>query len=125
MTPVRGIRGAIQVVENEPESIAAATRELLSTMVERNGIDASALVAIWFTQTDDLDAAHAAASARELGWRRVPLMSGVEVAVPGQMPRIVRALALAEIDGPATAVRHAYLGAARALREDLEEEEPT
>jgi chorismate mutase len=90
-------------------------------MVDRNGIAADDVVAIWFTQTPDLTAAHAATSARKLGWRHVPLLGAQEAPVGGQMPRVVRALMIAELDVNPTSVRHVYLGVTRELREDLNE----
>lgn len=119
MTTLRGIRGAIQATTDSAAAIDAATRELLTTMIERNGIDPGAVTAIWFTQTGDLTAAHAAASARALGWAHVPLLCAQEAPVAGQMPRVVRALMLAPAAASPGAVRHAYLGAASALRKDL------
>ncbi len=118
MSALRGIRGAVQAPEDTAAAIDAATRELLRAMVERHGIDPATVAAIWFTQTPDLTAAHAAAAARALGWRHVPLLGAQESSVDGQMPRVVRALMLAPVpDG--RSVRHAYLGAAQGLREDL------
>jgi chorismate mutase len=121
MSPLRGIRGAVQAPADSPDAIDAATRALLREMVDRNGIAAEDMVAIWFTQTPDLTAAHAATSARKLGWRHVPLLGAQEAPVGGQMPRVVRALMIAELDVNPTSVRHVYLGATRELREDLNE----
>lgn len=121
MSPLRGIRGAVQAPADSPAAIDAAARALLREMVDRNGIAADAVVAIWFTQTPDLTAAHAATSARKLGWRHVPLLGAQEAPVQGQMPRVVRALLIAELDVNPTSVRHVYLGVTRELREDLNE----
>ncbi|HUP01563.1 MAG TPA: chorismate mutase [Gemmatimonadota bacterium] len=118
MSALVGIRGAVQVPEDSAEAIDAATRDLLAAMVERNGIDPGSAVAIWFTQTPDLTAAYAASAARNLGWRHVPLLGAQEAAIDGQLPRVVRALLLAPRNAGAE-VRHAYLGAAKSLREDL------
>jgi chorismate mutase len=118
MSALRGIRGAVQAPEDTAAAIDAAARELLRAMVERNGIDPATVAAIWFTQTPDLTAAHAPAAARALGWRHVPLLGAQEASVTGQMPRVVRALILAPLADGAE-VRHAYLGATQALREDL------
>jgi chorismate mutase len=90
-------------------------------MVGRNGVVPEDVVAIWFTQTPDLTAAHAASSARALGWRHVPLLGAQEAPVEGQMPRVVRALMIADIDVNPTSVRHVYLGVTRELRDDLNE----
>ena len=119
MSPLRGIRGAVQAAADAPEAIDAATRDLLREMVARNGVTPGSMVAIWFTQTPDLTAAHAATSARALGWRHVPLLGAQEAPVAGQMERVVRALMIADLDVNHDAVRHVYLGATRELREDL------
>lgn len=119
MSPLRGIRGAVQAAADTREEIDRSTRELLAEMASRNGVDPYRVVAIWFTQTPDLTAAHAAASARALGWTRVPLLGAQEAPVASQLPRVVRALMIAELDGEPGSARHVYLGATRALREDL------
>ena len=121
MSPTRGIRGAVQATDDTPAAIDASTRELLRQMVGRNGVVPEDVVAIWFTQTPDLTAAHAASSARALGWRHVPLLGAQEAPVEGQMPRVVRALMIADIDVNPTSVRHVYLGVTRELRDDLNE----
>lgn len=121
MSPLRGIRGAVQAATDTPDAIDAATRDLLREMVARNEVAPESLLAIWFTQTPDLISAHAAASARALGWRHVPLLGGQEAPVCGQMERVVRTLMIADLDVNHEAVRHVYLGATRVLREDLNE----
>jgi chorismate mutase len=118
---MRGIRGAVQAAADTPAAIDTSTRELLREMVERNGIVPGDVVAIWFTQTPDLTAAHAASSARALGWRHVPLLGALEVPVEGQMPRVVRALMIAELAVNPMSVHHVYLGTTRELRDDLNE----
>jgi chorismate mutase len=119
VSPLFGIRGAVQPAADTPEEIDRSTRELLAAMASRNGVEPDRVVAIWFTQTPDLTAAHAPASARALGWTRVPLLGAQEAPVTDQLPRVVRALMIAELDGEPGSARHVYLGATRALREDL------
>jgi len=121
VSPLRGIRGAVQASADTPDAIDTATRDLLREMVARNGVASESLLAIWFTQTPDLTAAHAAASARALGWRHVPLLGAQEAPVAGQMERVVRALMIADLDVNHAAVRHVYVGVTRELREDLNE----
>lgn len=118
MSAIRGIRGAIQVERNDADLIEATTVELLRTMVDRNRVDPEEMIAIWFTQTSDLTAAHAPAAARRLGWLHVPLMGGQEMVVDGQLPRVVRTLMLTTL-ATDRAPRHCYLGVAACLREDL------
>lgn len=124
MSPLFGIRGAVQAAADTPAEIDRSTRDLLTEMAARNGLDPDGVIAIWFTQTPDLTAAHAAASARALGWTRVPLLGAQEAPVADQMARVVRALMIAERSGEAGTARHVYLGATRALREDLNDGDP-
>lgn len=116
------IRGAVQAEADTAAAIEAATRSLLEAIVARNGIEASAIVAAWFTQTPDLGAIYPAAAARRMGWDRVPMLCAQEAAVDAALPRTVRAMLLVEL-GDGRRPRHAYLGAARALRPDLDDEE--
>lgn len=119
MSAIKGIRGANQVSADTASAIDLATREMLLAMVERNAVDPETIVAIWFTQTPDLTVAHAPGAARSLGWNHVPLLGALEANVDGQLERIVRALIVAPVEAELEDVHHVYLGAARVLREDL------
>jgi chorismate mutase len=113
------VRGAVQAQANESAAILTATMELLRTLLERNDLTPEAMVSCIFTTTDDLNAEFPAVAARNLGLEAVPLLCGREIPVPGSMPRVIRALLhyYAPIDHmPA----HAYLGATRELRSDLD-----
>jgi Trk K+ transport system NAD-binding subunit len=61
---VRAARGAIVVPADTREAIGTATQRLLTTVLERNSIDADDLVSILFTATDDLRAGFPAEGAR-------------------------------------------------------------
>jgi chorismate mutase len=113
------LRGANSVAANEAGAILAATDELMRELMERNGLAPDAIVSCIFTLTDDLDAEFPAVAARRLGLDRVPLLCAREVPVPGSMPRVIRALVHYYSDEEHEP-RHVYLGAARALRADLE-----
>jgi chorismate mutase len=119
--PIRGIRGAVPVTANTKAAIAAATRRLLRTLIVRNRVAPADIAGAILTATPDLDADFPATAARGLGlgWSRVPLLCAQEIAVPGAMPRLVRALLLVNTDRPQKDIRHAYLGAAAKLRPDL------
>lgn len=119
MTTCRGIRGATTVEANDAQAILAATRELLSALVEANGLDVDDLASAIFSLTPDLNAAFPAAAARQLGWTRVPLFDVQEVPVPGSLPRCLRVLLHWNTDRSAAEVVHVYLRGARALRPDL------
>lgn len=113
-----GVRGAVQAATNEAESILGATGELMSQLIERNGLMPASFVSIIFTCTDDLDAEFPAVAARELGLDRVPLLCNREIDVPGAMERVIRVLA--HYYGPSDHTpEHVYIGATQALRADL------
>jgi len=113
------IRGAISVEENDPKQIAAATRELLAKIVERNRLELDEIVSVFFTLTPDLTTAFPALAAREMGWVDVPLLCATEIPVPGSMPRCLRTLLQVELRAPRPLDTHIYLREAVALRPDM------
>jgi chorismate mutase len=116
---VRGVRGATTVEANEAGQIITATRLLLQEMAARNRMAVEDVAAIFFTVTDDLDAAFPARAARELGWVQAPLLDACEVPVPGSLPRCIRVLLLWNTERPQGDVVHVYQGEAVKLRPDL------
>ncbi|NUM47444.1 MAG: chorismate mutase [Anaerolineales bacterium] len=117
----RGIRGATQISEDSPDAILDATRELLSAILDANpALDTEDIASIFFTVTHDLNAAHPALAARQLGWVDVPLLCAQEIPVPNSMPRVVRVLIHWNTDRPQKEINHVYLGRAAALRPDLQ-----
>ena len=118
----RAIRGATTVESDTPEQIRRATRELLETIVDRNGITSADVISAIFTVTHDLTSEFPAHAARELGWLDVPLLCTLEIPVPGSLARCIRVLLHVESDVPRTGIRHVYLHDARTLRPDLAQE---
>jgi len=116
---VRGIRGATTAPVNEAPAILLATRTLLEEIVSANALRAEDIAAVFFTTTDDLNAAFPAKAARDLGWQHVPLMDAQEIPVPGSVPRCIRVLLFWNSDTPQDKVVHVYQGNARVLRPDL------
>lgn len=112
------VRGAAQAERNDSESILDATTELMSELIERNGLAPSSFVSVIFTCTDDLDAQFPAVAARELGLDRVPLLCNREMDVPGAMERVIRVLAHYHAPGDHRPT-HIYLGETQKLRADL------
>jgi chorismate mutase len=113
------LRGANSVEANEASAILDATDQLIRELMQRNGLDAGAMVSCIFTLTDDLSAEFPAVAARRLGLDKVPLLCAREVPVPGSLPRVIRALVhyyAEEGHQP----RHVYLREAKVLRADLE-----
>jgi chorismate mutase len=115
----RGIRGAITASENSREAILEATRELLTELIERNGILVEDVASAIFTTTPDLNAEFPAIAARELGWRDTALMCGHEMAVPGSLTHCIRILIHWNTTRRASEIVHVYLREAKSLRPEL------
>ena len=117
--PVRAIRGATHLTADDAEEMRDAVVELVTTMLERNGIGADALISVLFTATPDLVSAFPAAAARSLAIGDVPLICAQEIDVAGAMPRVVRVMAHVECPLSRAEVNHVYLRGAEVLRADL------
>jgi chorismate mutase len=115
----RGVRGATTVETNSAAVILAATRELLSHILEANGLNQEDVASAFFTATPDLTAVFPAQAARELGWRHVALLDAQEIPVPGSLPRCVRVLVHCNTEKSQAEIRHIYLRGATWLRPDL------
>jgi len=124
MMRLRAIRGAITVERDAPELVYAATRELLSEIIARNGVDLDHIISVIFTVTPDLTSAFPAMAARSMGWLDVPLLCTMEIPVPGAMAHCIRVLLHVESDRERSAIQHVYLGDAQSLRPDISEVRP-
>jgi chorismate mutase len=116
MTVCRGIRGATVAEENTASAVYAAARELLSGLIDANGIEERDVAAVYFTMTPDLNAAFPAAAARQLGWNSTALMCATEIAVPDSLLRCIRVLILWNTDREPQDVTNLYLNGTEALR---------
>ena len=103
------------------EAVMVRTRELLSALLERNGVDHDQLVSIIFTSTKDLRSAFPALAARELGLGDVPLLCAGELDVVGGNPNTIRVLVHCYSTLSRASLRHVYLHRAKHLRDDLPE----
>ena len=113
---VRGVRGATTADENTREAVMEATRELLRSVIDANGIDSADAAAVHFTTSPDLTAEFPAVAARQMGWDAVPLMCGHEMSAPHGQVRCIRILILWNTDKPQDEIRHVYLKEAVDLR---------
>ena len=118
-TRLHALRGAITVERNDADEILAATRELMTDLMERNGLRTDQMVSCIFTATTDLTAEFPAVAARDLGLDRVPLLCTQEIDVPGALERVIRVLIHYYADD-GHRPQHVYLREARVLRTDLE-----
>lgn len=113
------LRGATTVAADETLLIHEATSQLLAELLSRNDLTPERVISAIFTVTADLRSEFPARAARDLGFHEVPMISAVEVAVPGALPRCIRVLL--HVTGPLQSARgrSVYLRGAAALRPDL------
>jgi chorismate mutase len=107
------------VEQNDAETIVAATRALMTELMERNELRPEQMVSCIFTATSDLNAQFPAVAARDLGLDRVPLLCSQEIEVPGALERVIRVL-IHYYAGDGREPQHVYLGEAKSLRVDLD-----
>jgi chorismate mutase len=115
------LRGATTVESDTAAEVMERTGELLSALLERNGVEHDQLVSIIFTSTKDLRSAFPALAARELGLGDVPLLCAGELDVIGGNPNTIRVLLHCYSTRPRASLRHVYLRHAKHLRDDLSE----
>ncbi|MEP6509546.1 MAG: chorismate mutase [Gemmatimonadales bacterium] len=113
------LRGATTVEKDSREQIAAATVELLSEIMERNGLATGDIISAIFTVTPDIVSDFPARAARELGWDEISLLCTTEIPVTGALEHCIRVLIHAESDRDRASIRHVYLRGAKSLRPDL------
>ena len=116
---VRAVRGATQLDADIREHMLERVAEMVTDVMEANGLEVDDFISVIFTATPDLVSEFPAYAARRLGFGDVPLICARELAVEGAMPRVVRMLAHVESDLSKQDVTHVYLHGAAALRSDL------
>jgi chorismate mutase len=118
--PMRGVRGATTVNEDQADQLLAATQELLETILSANpGMQTEDIASVLFTVTNDLSSGFPALAARRIGWDSVPMMCASEIPVPGSLPRCIRVLLHWNTEVSQNSIRHIYLREAVRLRPDL------
>lgn len=116
---VRAVRGAVRLSADDADEMREAVVELVTAMLQRNGLATDDLISVLFTATPDLVSAFPATAARALDIGDVPLICAQEIAVGNAMSRVVRVMAHVECDLPRAEVTHVYLRGAEVLRTDL------
>lgn len=118
--PMRGVRGATTVNEDQAEQLLDATKELLEAILAANpGMNTDEIASVLFTVTNDISSAFPALAARKMGWGSVPMVCAREIPVPASLPRCIRVLLHWNTDLPQREIRHIYLREAMKLRPDL------
>jgi chorismate mutase len=116
---VRAVRGATQLDLDDEQHMYDRVAELVTDVLEANGLVVDDFISIIFTATADLHSAFPAFAARQLGFTDVPLMCARELEIEGGMPRVVRLMAHVETDLSRADITHVYLHGAAHLRRDL------
>jgi chorismate mutase len=116
---VRAIRGATQLDEDSREHMLSRVAEMVTDVMETNGLIVEDFISVIFTATSDLVAEFPAYAARRLGFGDVPLLCARELEIAGSMPRVVRMMAHVETDRARSDITHVYLHGAAQLRTDL------
>ena len=106
---IRGIRGAITIVEDKAEYVWGETARLVKEVAS-----------VTISTTPDIHSAFPAKSVRTMpGWQYVPIMCMHEMDVPGALPLCIRVLLHVNTDTPQKEIHHVYLEDAVKLRPDL------
>ena len=113
------MRGATQLDEDVRDHMLERVTEMVSDVMEANGLEVDDFISVIFTATSDLHSEFPAYAARRLGFGEVPLICARELEIDGSMPRVVRMMAHVETDLPRADITHVYLHGAAALRRDL------
>ena len=116
---VRAVRGATQLDEDVRDHMLERVAEMVTDVMDANGLDVDDFISVIFTATSDLHAEFPAYAARRLGFGEIPLICARELEIDGSMPRVVRMLAHVETELSKSEVTHVYLHGAAALRRDL------
>ena len=125
MVQVQGVRGAITVAGNTRDDILNNTRRLLQDMARENSIQPEEIGSVFFSLTHDLNAAHPAEAARQLGWTHVALFCCQEIPVPGSLSHCIRVLIHWNTSRRQSEIQHVYLEDAVKLRPDLIRRDPS
>ncbi len=116
-----GVRGAISIPENQADTIRSGVQSLIEALIERNNIETSRIVSVFFTVTPDLTSLNPAKAIREVrgDWQGVPMLCAQEPVIEGMLPRCIRVLIQWHAPEGFQNPKPAYLGEAVQLRPDL------
>ncbi len=118
-TSVLALRGATTLDVDDRDHLLECVQELLTEMLDANGIFNEDLISILFTATDDVHSAFPALAARKLGMGDVPLICARELDVVGAKQRCIRVMMHFNSGRTRSELHHVYLRDARDLRADL------
>ncbi len=118
---VLALRGATTVEADAPDQIDARTQEMMTQLMERNGLVADDLISVLFSCTHDLVSKNPATATRAMGLTDVPLLGVQEASMAGALPLCIRVMLHVETTRTRAELRHVFLHGAKVLRPDLVE----
>lgn len=110
------IRGATTILEDTPDQVRAAVKELLETIMERNPIKRDEVMSIVFSSTSDIHSYYPAKAAREVGFDSCALFSAQEPDIVGGLALCIRTMLFVEKN---ISAKYVYLHGAQNLRKDI------
>ena len=116
---VLALRGATTLDVDDEEHLLSRVRDLLTRMLDSNGIERDDLISVLFTATPDVHSAFPAKAARQMGMGDVPLICAQELDVVGAKPLCIRVMLHFHSTVGRSGLHHVYLEGARDLRDDL------
>lgn len=115
---MRAIRGATTILNDSPEEVKVAVKDLLTQIASVNRLEEEDIICIMFSSTADIKSFYPAKAAREAGFSACPLYSSTEPDIDGALKLCIRVMVLTELE---RVVHHVYLNGAKVLRKDLTE----
>lgn len=117
---IRGVRGAITVLEDKEGEIVSATERLVRQMIQENQISSNDVASIFISVTEDISATFPAKAVRLIeGWTYVPVMCMNEIPVPNGLKKCIRVMMHVNTSTVQEDIQHIYLDGAEVLRPDL------
>ena len=114
---LRAVRGATTLDEDSADQVDTRVRELVTQMIERNGLDGEDLVSMLLTASPDIHSAFPASAARRMGLEDVPVIGAQELDVSGATPLCIRVMMHVESERSRADIAHVYLHGAQGLRD--------
>ena len=116
------IRGATTIDADTVEEITLRSVELMTEIVEKNGLNANDDLVITdylISTTDDITAFYPARAIRESKVVDAPIFSMKEPAIKGALPLCIRIMVRVANSGAPISAKHVYLRGAKNLRRDI------
>ena len=112
---MNAIRGAIATVENNKEDIIESSKNLFSSIIDKNDLDPKKIAFVVFTTTHDLTEAFPAKAVRDLGYDYISVIDTLAPNISFDLNGCIRVL-VTYVDH--IIPNHVYLNDAKNLRPD-------